>query len=55
MQPDKLFYVTLTLGNSEYIDGIVKAESLAEALQYIGREYPNHSVKSIEESHRKLI
>ena len=54
MQSDKLFNVTLTLGQ-ERINGIVKAENMPEALQYIGREYPNHSIESIEESFRQLL
>lgn len=58
MQPDKLFHVTLVSLVSEGYEsilGIVKAESLPEALQYIGREYPNYSVQSIEETSRILL
>lgn len=54
MTQDKLFNVTLTLGD-ERINGILKAETIPEALQFIAREYPNHSVESIEESFRKLL
>ena len=54
MQSDKLFNVTLTLGHDR-INGTVKAENMPEALQYIGREYPNYSVESIEESFRKML
>lgn len=54
MQADKLFFVTLTTP-TDRIDGVVKAENMPEALQYIGREYPNYSVQSIEQSFRKLL
>jgi hypothetical protein len=51
---NKLFNVTLTLG-AERIMGVVKAENMPEALQYIAREYPNYSVEAIEESFRQLL
>lgn len=54
MQADTLFFVTLIAGD-ERLNGIVKAENMPEALQYIGREYPNYSVQSIEQSFRKLL
>lgn len=54
MTKDKLFNVTLTLGNTR-LNGVVKAENMPEALQYIGREYQNYSVESIEESWRTLL
>jgi len=54
MNADKLFNVTLELGGTR-THGIVKAENMPEALQYIGREYPNHSVLSIDESIRTIL
>lgn len=59
MQTDKLFFVTLTILNEQGLTdqtfGIVKAENMPEALQYVGREYPHHSIASIEETHRIML
>lgn len=51
MKTDKLFNVTL----SESRLGVVKAESIEDAVAYIKKEYPNETIQSIEETIRKLL
>lgn len=52
---DKLFNVTLVSTDSNFIYGVIKAENMPEVLRQISREYPNYSVRAIEESNRKLL
>ena len=54
MKPDKLFNVKLMI-DFEIKLGIVKAEDMASALDYLRREYPNWHIDSIDESPRTIL
>ena len=58
MKEDTLFNVVLKYLDNGYdkrIYGIVKAESISDALEYLKREYPTMDVDSIDKSGYKLI
>ena len=54
MKADKLFNVSLKIGYETKL-GIVKAEDMPEALDYLATEYPNWTVDSIDESPRTIL
>ena len=54
MKPDKLFNVSLKIGYETKL-GIVKAEDMPAALDYLHKEYPNWTVDSIEETIRTIL
>lgn len=53
MQKDKLFNVTLD--GTKTILGVVKAETMQDAMDYCAREYQGYKVVSIDESPRILL
>ena len=54
MKPDKLFNVSLKIGYETKL-GIVKAEDIASALDFLAREYPTWHVDSIDASPRTIL